>query len=104
MEYIIRPCEEKDIPSLVVLCKNHATYEEASYTIEGKAELLTAALFADTPKVFCFVIESEAKLVGYFTYTFDFSTWDARTFYILTAFTSNPTLEASVLENAWLSR
>ena len=80
MEYKIRLCEESDLAKLVELCSNHAAYEEASYSPLGKEELLSAALFSDTPKLFCHVVESRGKLVGYFTYTFDFSTWDAGTF------------------------
>ncbi|HEY0057046.1 MAG TPA: GNAT family N-acetyltransferase [Pedobacter sp.] len=80
MEYNIRPCKESDITQLVALCRNHATYEDASYHATGKEELLSAALFADRPMLFCQVVESGEKLVGYFTFTLDFSTWDAGTF------------------------
>ncbi|HEX8378815.1 MAG TPA: GNAT family N-acetyltransferase [Pedobacter sp.] len=80
MEYNIRLCEESDLAQLVELCSNHAAYEEAPYSAVRKEELLSAALFADTPKVFCQVVESGENLVGYFSYTFDFSTWDAGTF------------------------
>jgi GNAT superfamily N-acetyltransferase len=83
MEYIIRKCEEKDLTELVELCGKHANFEQANYSAVGKILLLKNALFVDTPKLYCFVIENKSKLEGYFTYTFDFSTWDAKAFMYL---------------------
>jgi GNAT superfamily N-acetyltransferase len=83
MEYIIRKCEEKDLSELVELCEKHSEFEQANYSAIGKQVLLKNAIFADKPQLHCFVIESKGKLEGYFTYTFDFSTWDAQTFIYL---------------------
>jgi GNAT superfamily N-acetyltransferase len=83
MEYRIRTCEEKDLTGLLELCGKHAAYEEAAYNPEGKDELLSAALFSTLPKLFCHVVETKGQLAGYFTYTFDFSTWDACEFLYL---------------------
>lgn len=83
MEYIIRKCEPTDLNGLVDLCKKHSAYEYAEYSSLSKQDLLKGAIFADHPKLFCFIIESNEKLAGYFTYTFDFSTWDAKTFLYL---------------------
>lgn len=83
MEYIIRKCTEKDLLKLVELCRKHSEFEQATYDPTGKEALLKNALFSDRPKLFCFVIESQNNLQGYFSYTFDFSTWDAKTFMFL---------------------
>jgi len=83
VDKLIRKAEAKDIARLVELCQNHAAYEEIDFQPKGKAELLSKALFSDTPRLFCFVIESQGDLGGYFTYTFDFSTWDAQLFLYL---------------------
>lgn len=83
MEYVIRECIEKDLPELVELCGKHAAFEQANYDSTGKESLLKKALFSDRPKLFCSVIESSSKLQGYFSYTFDYSTWDAQTFLYL---------------------
>ena len=80
MEYIIRKCEKNDLPILVKLCQNHAEYEQASYNPMGKQELLERAIFSDSPQLFCYIIECKEKVTGYFSYTFDFSTWDANRF------------------------
>jgi ribosomal protein S18 acetylase RimI-like enzyme len=83
MEYIIRECEEKDLTELVELCGKHSEFEQTIYNKKGKDERLKKVIFSDKPKLFCSVIESKNKLKGYFSYTFDFSTWDAQTFLYL---------------------
>jgi ribosomal protein S18 acetylase RimI-like enzyme len=80
MEYIIRDCEEGDSSALIELCQKHAEFERASYSPEGKEELLRNALFSKDKRLFCLVVEVDTLLVGYTTYTFDFSTWDAGQF------------------------
>ncbi|OXG05539.1 acetyltransferase (GNAT) family protein [Flavobacterium araucananum] len=80
MEYSIRSCERSDLPKLVVLCQKHAEYEKAAYSAEGKQEKLQDALFREQPRLFCLVVATKETIVGYLSYTFDFSTWDAGTF------------------------
>lgn len=83
MEYVIRYCRKEDLKTLVELCSKHAAYEQADYQPEGKEKLLEEALFSTTPRLYCLVIQSEDKVVGYASYTFDFSTWDAGVFLYL---------------------
>jgi ribosomal protein S18 acetylase RimI-like enzyme len=77
MEYTIRNCEITDLPKLVILCQKHAEYEKADYSMEGKEEGLKKILFAAEPKHFCLVVATENGIVGYVTYNFMYSTWDA---------------------------
>ena len=83
MEYLIRKCERGDLPRVVELCRNHAEYEQESYNAEGKLALLDKALFDDNPQLHCYLVEADALIKGYFTYTYDFSTWDAQKFIYL---------------------
>ena len=83
MEYVIRDCTEKDLPALVDLCGKHSEYEQADYDPTGKEKLLKNAMFSNVPKLFCSVIEANSKLQGYFSYTLDYSTWDAQMFLYL---------------------
>ncbi len=83
MEYLIRKIEISDLPRLVELCEKHAAYEMANYDTHGKVDALERAIFSDNKKLHCFVVEHQSKLIGYFTYTFDFSTWDAKEFLYL---------------------
>jgi len=83
MEYIIRECTEKDLPRLIELCDKHSKFEQVTYNPTGKESLLKKALFSNRPKLYCSVIECCNFLQGYFSYTFDYSTWDAQTFLYL---------------------
>ena len=80
MEYLIREMQHADLPRFIELCKNHADYEKAHYDTSDKLELLKGAISADNKRLHCFVIEYRSQLIGYYSYTFDFSTWDAKTF------------------------
>jgi GNAT superfamily N-acetyltransferase len=80
MEYSIRNCEPSDLPKLVVLCQKHAEYEKAVFSPEGIENGLKMALFGDNPKLYCLVVAAKGTIVGYVSYTFDFSTWDAADF------------------------
>ncbi|MDQ6528714.1 GNAT family N-acetyltransferase [Flavobacterium sp. LHD-85] len=80
MEYSIRNCKVSDLPKLVILCQKHAEFEKAEFSPEGKEEGLKNAIFGQNPKLFCLVVATEETIVGYASYTFDFSTWNAQTF------------------------
>lgn len=83
MEYQIRNVQVQDLTVLVELCRKHAEYEKASYNPTNKEQLLAEALFTENPKLFCWVVESNEQLIGYASYTFDYSTWDAGLFLYL---------------------
>ncbi len=83
MEYLIRAILPQDLTALIDLCRKHAEYEQAIYETANKEQLLREALFTESPKLFCWVIESNKQLVGYASYIFDYSTWDAGTFLYL---------------------
>lgn len=80
MDYIIRPCEEKDLPELVKLCADHALYERAEYSPEGKEEGLRTAIFGTKKKLNCWMVEINGKVEGFTSFTIDFSTWEAAPF------------------------
>jgi len=77
MEYTIRNCEITDLPKLVVLCEKHAQYEKVDYSPEGKEESLQKILFTSKPEHFCLVVSTKHEIIGYVTYNFIYSTWDA---------------------------
>lgn len=83
MEFKIRKCEIDDLPILVELCRKHAEFEQVNYSPIGKQELLKNVIFSSNPKLFCLVVEINKKIGGYATYTYDFSTWDAKNFMYL---------------------
>lgn len=77
----IRTVSRHDLEALIELCAEHATYEGARYEREGKADALARALFTDPPRLYAWVVERTARLVGYATATQEFSTWDAASFF-----------------------
>lgn len=83
MDYTIRDCRETDLDKLVALCGKHAAYEQAAYNPDGKKERLNDAIFSGNRQLTCLVVEVGNTIVGYATYTFDFSTWDAQRFIYL---------------------
>jgi GNAT superfamily N-acetyltransferase len=78
--YKIRPIQTDDIDELLVMMQEHADYEQAAFSPEGKKERLIPALFSNPPKLYCWLVEMEQGLAGFVSYTFDYSTWDAADF------------------------
>ena len=78
MEYLIRDFRESDIDQLIILCAKHAGHEQADYDPKGKAALLKNALLSDDPCLRCWIVMVKDEFAGYTTFTFDYSTWDAR--------------------------
>jgi ribosomal protein S18 acetylase RimI-like enzyme len=76
---IVRAARPTDLEQFVALCAEHAQYEKASYSPEGKVEVLQVALF-EQKNLYAWVVEDENTLVGYATATLEFSTWDAAYF------------------------
>jgi ribosomal protein S18 acetylase RimI-like enzyme len=77
MEYTLRKAIPSDITEIINLCAEHSEYERADYSSLGKAEKLASFLFSNKPPLFCLIVESDSKILGYATYMFEFSTWDA---------------------------
>lgn len=74
----IRTPVSSDLEELVRLCTAHAAYERAAYDPSSKAEALAALVLGDTPRIQCRVATGAGGLVGYATWTYDASTWEAR--------------------------
>jgi ribosomal protein S18 acetylase RimI-like enzyme len=82
MNYKIRYAIPNDVCEIVRLCSEHAEFEQAEFSSANKAEKLAKALFSANPHLFCLVVESsDGEILGYATFTKEFSTWDAN-FYI----------------------
>ncbi|HEV7682729.1 MAG TPA: GNAT family N-acetyltransferase [Pyrinomonadaceae bacterium] len=81
MNYRIRNAAPGDISEIVRLCGEHAEFEAAEFSPEGKAEKLELLLFSDNPSLFCLIVESDGEIAGYATFMKELSTWQAG-FYI----------------------
>mgnify|MGYP000323580294 CR=1 FL=1 len=78
---VIRFVKPSDIDELILLCKAHAQYEKAPFSIGDKKTSLKKHLFSKVPTLYCLVVELDSELIGYATYMKQFSTWDAN-FYL----------------------
>jgi GNAT superfamily N-acetyltransferase len=79
-ECVIRPVSRQDMPTLVLLCAEHASYERAMPLPVDIAEGLERALFSPSPRLHAWVAAAHDELLGYATATSAFSTWQAREF------------------------
>jgi GNAT superfamily N-acetyltransferase len=77
MIFTVRKAEPTDLGEIIDLCAEHAAYEQAAYSPEGKAEKLSSHLFSQSPRLFCLLAVDGTDILGYATYMFEFSTWDA---------------------------
>ena len=80
---IIRFATPKDLETIVGLCREHAEFEKAKYSVKGKAEKLQNALFSPSPKFFCLLVVLNNEKVGFATYMKQFSTWEAQDYVYL---------------------
>ena len=76
-QVLIRYAEVADLAHIIELCHQHAQFEGANYSAEGKLASLRIALFAEVPALYCVVVELDADIVAYASYMRQFSTWDA---------------------------
>lgn len=83
MEYNIIQCRKEDIPAVIILCAHHADFEKAEYDKNGKKDALRKAIFGKNPVLHCWVVVVNEKVMGYVTFTFNYSTWNAGYFLYL---------------------
>lgn len=89
-EFQFRNVQPADMPALLELMKAHAAYEEATWNNALSPKNWEPLFFADAPKIQCYVIEINATPEGYFTYTFDYSTWQAASYLHMDCLYLNP--------------
>lgn len=78
--YSIRPVRPGDLAELALLFAAHAEYERATRPPRDLVSRLHPALFATRPRLWCLVVHTADELVGYLSYTLEFSTWEAAEF------------------------
>lgn len=74
-EQHIRPVTEADIPALVGLVHELASYEQAPEECHLTAEQLHGALFDRSPALFGHVAEIDGDVAGFALWFLNFSTW-----------------------------
>jgi GNAT superfamily N-acetyltransferase len=75
---VIRYATPADVPAILTLIRELATYEREPDAVEATEESLRAALFGDAPAAFCHVAEEDGEVVGFALWFRNFSTWLGR--------------------------
>jgi GNAT superfamily N-acetyltransferase len=75
---VIRPAVESDVPAILSLIRELATYERSPESVVATPEGLREALFGPSPAVFCHVAEADGEVVGFALWFLNFSTWLGR--------------------------
>ncbi len=73
----VRMAQKEDLDQILVLCKEHATYEDSEYDETGTSIQLASCLIRNQPTLVCWVATCDRRIVGYTTFMKQFSTWGA---------------------------
>jgi GNAT superfamily N-acetyltransferase len=74
----VRAAVPGDVPVLLELVHELAAYEREPEAVEATEEMLTEALFGESPVASCHVAEQDGQVVGFALWYVTFSTWTGR--------------------------
>ncbi|MDT7538244.1 MAG: hypothetical protein QOI82_1829 [Actinomycetota bacterium] len=72
---MIRPATESDVPTILELIRELATYEREPDAVEATEAMIREALFGATSVASCHVAELDGEVVGFALWYVTFSTW-----------------------------
>jgi GNAT superfamily N-acetyltransferase len=75
VEHVIRPATESDVPTILELIRELATYEREPDAVEATEAMIREALFGASPVASCHVAELDGEVVGFALWYVTFSTW-----------------------------
>lgn len=78
MNFKIRAARPGDEPVIVRFIRELAAYEKLEHEVTATTDHLTRTLFADDPKVFALIAETEGAPCGFALYFFNYSTFLGR--------------------------
>jgi GNAT superfamily N-acetyltransferase len=82
MQVKIRNAEKGDMPEVLELIRELATFEKEPDAVEVTVTELESAGFGTNPQFSCFVAEVDNKIIGMAFVYFRFSTWKGRTIHL----------------------
>src|SRR6184192_4865722 len=77
-EFLIRPARMEDVPVILQLIHDLATYERAPDEVSATEQQLVDVLFGEKPAAEVLLAFEEKSPVGFAVYFFNFSTWLGR--------------------------
>jgi len=72
---VIRKAEPRDVPQILQLIRDLATYEREPQAVVATEEDLLRDGFGPQPRYFCLVAEAGTSLAGFAVYFHTYSTW-----------------------------
>ena len=75
---MIREATAADVPTILELIRELATYEREPDAVEATEEMIREALFGAAPVASCHVAELAGEVVGFALWYVTFSTWKGR--------------------------
>ncbi|RMG79887.1 MAG: GNAT family N-acetyltransferase [Bacteroidetes bacterium] len=78
----IRKAVPKDVPQMLQMIKELATYEKAPNEVVVTEQELLEDGFGDNPVYFCYIAEKEDNVVGMALCYYKYSTWKGRCIYL----------------------
>jgi len=78
MTLSIRPARKGEAALVLTFIRELAEYEKLSHEVKATEALIDAALFGETPHVFCDIAEWDGEAVGFAVWYIDFSTFSGR--------------------------
>jgi GNAT superfamily N-acetyltransferase len=75
---LIRQANAHDVPVILALIRELATYERALESVQASEADLTSSLFGDDPVASCLLAEVDGEVVGFALWFRNFSTWLAK--------------------------
>jgi GNAT superfamily N-acetyltransferase len=75
---VIRPAQPDDVPTILALVRELATYEREPDAVTATEGDLARALFGPQPALFGLIAEHEGEIAGFALWFLNFSTWLGR--------------------------
>ena len=82
MKIIIREGEKKDLPEILKLINELASYQKASYEVSNSIEMMEEDGFGANPIFKFFVAETQGEITGMALYYIKYSTWKGKCVYL----------------------
>ncbi len=75
---LIRPATTANVPVILALIRDLATYEQSTEEVVGTEADLHSSLFGEAPVVTCHLAERDGEVIGFALWFRNFSTWLAK--------------------------
>lgn len=80
MSLRVEPIDAAQLGLLLMLCREHAEYENAPFEESGQEGRWRDALFDERPVLWCWLALDGPEACGFMTVTVDYATWSAASF------------------------